>query len=287
MTNLTITRRFHVFVIALLLTTVLAVVWSDSRATDSTNNQPAKWQLIWNDEFDGAAIDKSKWTAEVGGGGWGNRELQYYTNRNDNAFQTNGSLVIKAIKEQYSGTDNVNRAFTSARLTSRKSFTATYGKFEARIKLPRGQGIWPAFWMMGDDIDKVHWPACGEIDVMENIGKEPSMVHGTIHGPGYSGANGITSSYALPGKQSFSDSFHTFAVEWEPNVIRFVCDGVCYKTLTPADLPQGTTWVYNHPFFILLNLAVGGNWPGNPDETTTFPQLMLVDYVRVYQKSAR
>jgi beta-glucanase (GH16 family) len=138
--------------------------------------------------------------------------------------------------------------------------------------------------MLGETIDAVRWPMSGEIDIMENIGREPGIVHGTIHGPGYSGSNGPGSSYSLANHEPFADSFHVFAVEWEPNVIRFYCDGTLYKTRTPADLPAGTTWVYDHPFFILLNVAVGGSWPGNPDATTVWPQTMQVDYVRVYQQ---
>jgi beta-glucanase (GH16 family) len=256
--------------------------------TESPRNVDASsWHLVWSDEFNGpnkSAIDSTKWTAEVGGGGWGNNELEYYTARLDNANHSDGSLVIKAIKEKYRGADNVSRDYTSARLITKNKFSTTYGRFEARIKLPYGQGIWPAFWLLGNDIDVVRWPRCGEIDIMENIGKEPSIIHGTIHGPDYSGTRGISSSYSLKNNQRFADSFHTFAVEWEPNVIRFYCDGFLYSTRTPADLPAGTTWVFDKPFFILLNLAVGGNWPGSPDETTVFPQTMLVDYVRVYER---
>jgi beta-glucanase (GH16 family) len=259
-----------------------------SQPTSFAAADPTVWSLMWSDEFngpDGSPIDQSKWTAEVGGSGWGNNELQYYTTRTDNAYQSGGSLVIKANKEKYTGADNVTRDYTSGRLITKNKFTATYGRFEARMKIPYGQGIWPAFWLLGSNIDGVGWPQCGEVDIMENIGKEPSVIHGTIHGPGYSGVNGIGSSYSLPENQRFADSFHTFAIEWEPNVIRFYCDGILYKTRTPADLPQGKTWVYNQPFFILLNLAVGGGWPGNPDGTTVFPQTMQVDYVRVYQRS--
>jgi beta-glucanase (GH16 family) len=249
---------------------------------------PTVWSLVWSDEFngpDGSAVDQSTWTADIGGWGWGNNELEYYTARTDNAYQSGGSLVIKTIKEKYTGSDNVTRDYTSARLITKNKFTATYGRFEARIKLPYGQGIWPAFWLLGNNIDSVSWPQCGEVDIMENIGKEPSAIHGTLHGPGYSGGNGLGSSYSLPSNQRFADSFHTFAVEWEPNVVRFYCDGFLYKTRTPADLPEGQTWVFNHPFFILLNVAVGGSWPGSPDGTTVFPQTMQVDYVRVYQRS--
>jgi beta-glucanase (GH16 family) len=261
----------------------------DVRAPSGGTNQAA-WKLVWSDEFNGpdeSAIDSTKWTAQLGGNGWGNQELEYYTDRVDNAYQSGGSLVIKALKEKYTGADKVTRDYTSARLTTRKKFIAKYGRFEARIKIPYGQGLWPAFWMLGETIDSVRWPEKGEIDIMENIGREPSIIHGTIHGPGYSGDKGPSSSYSLTNNQRFADSFHVFAVEWEPNVIRFYCDGVLYKTRTPADLPAGTTWVYDHPFFIILNVAVGGSWPGNPDATTVWPQTMLVDYVRVYQRAAR
>jgi beta-glucanase (GH16 family) len=245
------------------------------------------WRLVWNDEFDRpAGIDLAKWSFDVGGGGWGNDELQSYTSRTDNAELQAGALVIRALKETFAGTDNLTRSYTSARLLTKIKFTQTYGRYEARIKVPYGQGIWPAFWMLGNDIESAGWPSCGEIDVMENIGKEPSIVHGTLHGPGYSGANGLTATYALPKSRKFSDDYHTFAVEWEPNQIRFYVDGHHYKTQTPADLPVGKTWVFNHPFFLILNVAVGGRFPGNPDATTIFPQLMRVDYVRVYKRSA-
>ena len=248
---------------------------------------PAGWSLAWSDEFNGrgSTVDLAKWSFDLGGAGWGNNELQSYTNRSANAEVQQGSLVIKALKETFTGADGITRDYTSARLLTRNSFTQTYGRFEARIQIPYGQGIWPAFWMLGNDLQAAGWPACGEIDIMENIGKQPSTVHGTLHGPGYSGANGITASYALPSAGKFSDGYHTFAVEWEPGVIRFYVDGNLYKTRTPADLPAGKPWVFNHPFFLILNLAVGGNFPGNPDATTVFPQLMKVDYVRVYQRS--
>jgi beta-glucanase (GH16 family) len=245
---------------------------------------------VWSDEFDGpngSAVDSKKWSFDVGGKGWGNNELETYTSRTANANLEGGRLAIKALKETFTGADKITRNYTSARLLTKNKFTQVYGRFEARIKIPYGQGIWPAFWMLGDNIDSAHWPNCGEIDIMENIGKEPSIVHGTFHGPGYSGGNGVSAAYTLPGARKFSDDFHTFAVEWEPNVMRFYVDGLLYKTRTPGDLPSGTTWVFDHPFFIILNVAVGGGWPGNPDATTVFPQQMLVDYVRVYQGRAR
>ncbi len=249
----------------------------------------SEWTLTWSDEFNGpngSGVDASKWVTETGGGGWGNDELEYYTSRPQNACLQDGNLVIKVLQEKYTGSDGATRNYTSARLKTLGKFSQAYGRFEARIKIPHGQGIWPAFWMMGDNIDKAGWPDGGEIDIMENIGKEPSLVHGTIHGPGYSGAKGIGSSYALPDKQPFADDFHVFAVEWEPEAIRFYVDKDLYATRTPTDLPPGTKWVYDHPFFMLLNVAVGGNWPGGPDASSVYPQTMLVDYVRVYRRAS-
>ncbi|HEX8492531.1 MAG TPA: glycoside hydrolase family 16 protein [Pyrinomonadaceae bacterium] len=257
----------------------------------SGNIYGQSWRLVWSDEFDGALnsrIDPAKWTAQIGGNGWGNQELEYYTDSKSNAYLNGrGSLVIKAQKEtlplEFVCWYGPCR-YTSARLFTKKKFTQAYGRFEARIKLPFGQGIWPAFWLLGDNIDTVSWPACGEIDIMENIGREPSIVHGTLHGPGYSGDKGIGATFTLPRGRRVADDYHSFAIEWEPNVIRWYMDGKLYGTKTPADLPAGTKWVYDHPFFIILNLAVGGAWPGSPDETTIFPQTMLVDYVRVYRR---
>jgi beta-glucanase (GH16 family) len=243
--------------------------------------------LTWSDEFNGGTgspVDSRKWTQEIGGNGWGNNELEYYTSGTHNVRQEHGKLVIEAIREHYTGSDGGESDYTSARLKTQGKFSQAYGRFEARIKMPRGQGVWPAFWLLGDDIGTVHWPNCGEIDIVENIGKEPSTVHGTIHGPGYSGAHGIGSPFTLPQGKRFSDGYHVFAVEWEPQQIRFYVDKHLYATRTPTDLPAGTRWVYDHPFFIILNLAVGGNWPGNPDSTTQFPQKMYVDYVRVYRR---
>jgi beta-glucanase (GH16 family) len=266
---------------------LVAVFVAPAAAQTGASASPA-WKLVWSDEFNGSngsAVDASKWVFDSGGGGWGNDELEYYTNRLQNSSQQDGNLVIKVLQEKYTGADGVSRNYTSARLKTLGKFSQTYGRFEARIKIPRGQGIWPAFWMLGDDIEKPGWPACGEIDIMENIGKEPALVHGTIHGPGYSGDKGIGGPYGLPGGQSFADDFHVFAVEWEPNAIRFSVDDHLYTTRTPADLPKGAKWVYDHPFFMLLNLAVGGGWPGSPDSTSVFPQTMLVDYVRVYERA--
>src|ERR1017187_7491269 len=157
------------------------------------------------------------------------------------------------------------------------------GRVEARIRIPYGQGIWPAFWMLGADVKRKGWPACGEIDIMENIGREPDTVHGTVHGPRYSGANGIGKPFQIAAGR-FTDDYHIYAVEWTPERIDFLVDGQSYHTVAPASLPAGTKWVYDHPFFLILNVAVGGGWPHNPDETSVFPQTMLVDYVRVYRR---
>ncbi len=271
---------------------LIAVVALSACALGQTNPPQATlagWNLVWSDEFNGpngSAVDSKKWVSEIGGNGWGNDELEYYTSRTKNAFLQDGNLVVKVFAEKYTGTDGVSRNYTSARLKTLGKFSQTYGRFEARIKIPKGQGIWPAFWMLGANIDKVPWPDCGEIDIMENIGKEPYLVHGTIHGPGYSGGNAIGKSYALSGERKYFNDFYVYAVEWEPNTIRFYVDDQLYETRTPADLPQGAKWVYDHPFFLLLNVAVGGGWPGNPDASSEFPQTMLVDYVRVYSKKA-
>jgi beta-glucanase (GH16 family) len=246
----------------------------------------SRWTLVWSDEFndpDGSRPDAAKWKFEVGGNGWGNQELEYYTNRPENSFVRGGNLVIQALKESFTGADRVTRNYTSARMTTQGLFEQAYGRFEARLKIARGQGIWPAFWLLGNDFGKIGWPACGEIDVMESIGKEPSTIHGSMHGPGYSGDLDFTSVYKLPGGVHFFDDFHVFAIEWEPGIVRFFVDQELYATFTPSRLPAGMKWVFDHPFFIVLNVAVGGVWPGPPDSTTVFPEAMLVDYVRVYK----
>jgi beta-glucanase (GH16 family) len=258
------------------------------KSSTASAGNPAGWRLVWSDEFNGptgSAVDSTKWSFDLGGKGWGNNELETYTSRIANAHLDGGSLIITAIKETFTGADGITRDYTSARLLTKNKFSQAYGRFEARIRIPYGQGIWPAFWLLGANIGTAHWPNCGEIDIMENIGKEPSIVHGTFHGPGYSGGKGVGAPYTLTRGKRFADDFHTFAIEWEPNVIRFYVDGLLYETRTPADLPANTSWVFDHPFFIILNVAVGGGWPGNPDATTVFPQQMQVDYVRVYKRA--
>ncbi|MBC8060482.1 MAG: family 16 glycosylhydrolase [Clostridiaceae bacterium] len=244
------------------------------------------WQLAWSDEFNGAVgtgVDTSKWVYETGGGGWGNGELENYTNRTENVYMeqdpansNNRFLTIKAIKENYGGSE-----YTSGRIKTNGKFDFTYGKVEMRAKLPIGQGIWPAFWMLGSDIGTTGWPNCGETDIMEFVGSTPTKIYGTIHGPGYNGAGGIGGWHDNPA--GFSNDFHTYAIEWEPNVIRWYFDGQLYEQRTTDDL-FGRTWVFNHNDFLLLNLAVGGAWPGSPDASTVFPQKYSVDYVRVYQR---
>ncbi|HEY6224160.1 MAG TPA: glycoside hydrolase family 16 protein [Gemmatimonadales bacterium] len=244
---------------------------------------------VWHDEFAGpagASFDPTKWVADTGGHGFGNQERQFYTTRAENvALDGAGHLVITARAEPPSSADECwygSCRYTSTRLKTKGLFAQAYGRFEARIRVPRGQGLWPAFWMLGADIDSVGWPRCGEIDIMENIGREPAIAHGTLHGPGYSGADGIGRADTLS-HGAYADDFHVFAVSWRPDEIRWFVDGREYHRMTPADLPRGTRWVFDHPFFLLLNVAVGGGWPGDPDASTTFPQQMVVDYVRVYR----
>ena len=239
------------------------------------------------DEFDGRRgrkIDAAKWTAEIGGGGWGNEELQYYRDSVENAhLDGRGNLVITAAKIESAGDLTCwygKCLYTSARLITKKKFEFKYGRIQARMKLPEGAGVWPAFWMLGNDIDRVGWPGCGEIDVMEFIGRDPSRIYGTVHGPGYSGASGIGGSISLTGNARASD-FHIYSVEWSEKEIRWFFDGREYHKVSRMSLPNGSKWVFDHPFFIIINFAVGGKWPGGPDDKTHFPQSMLVDYVRV------
>ncbi len=256
---------------------VLMGRWSDGQ--DASRRQPAGWRLTWSDDFDGPEGDPpsaDRWMAEIGGEGWGNEERQYYTDSTDNAaLDGAGNLVITA-REDTAGLScwYGDCGYTSARLITREKFAQAYGRFEARIKLPRGQGIWPAFWMLGDDITSVGWPASGEIDIMEFLGHDETTIHGALHAPGFD------PSWEYTAEHSFADDFHTYAIDWTPERVRFYVDGHRYGTATKAE--AGGSWAFDHPFFLLLNIAVGGRWPGNPDATTEFPQRMSVDYVRVY-----
>lgn len=260
--------------LALLLTCAIGV-----------SAQSPKWTLTWSDEFsgpNGSLPDPKKWAFDPSDNT--NHELETYTRNPANVHQQDGHLVITALKEKTTRPDGTIRDYTSGRIFTKGLFTQAYGRFEASIQMPLGKGIWPAFWMLGDDIETVGWPKSGEIDIVENIG-EPILSHSTIHGPGYSGDKGPTAKFTLPPGQRVDTAFHLYALEWAPNDIKFFFDDRLVAERTPADLPAGATWVYDHPFFIILNLAVGGDWPGNPDSTTTFPQQMLVDYVRVYKRA--
>ncbi|WP_460353436.1 glycoside hydrolase family 16 protein [Actinoallomurus acanthiterrae] len=239
----------------------------------------------FTDDFNGAsgsAVNSSRWRPETGDN-VNNHEREYYTSGTHNAaLDGQGHLVITARKDNPSGYKcwYGTCQYTSARLSTASTFTQKYGHFETRMKIPQGQGMWPAFWMLGNNIGSVGWPNSGEIDIMENVGFEPGTVHGTIHGPGYSGSNGIGAGYTLPGGAHFYDNFHTFAVDWSPNSIKWSVDGHVYETRTPSDL-HGNRWVFDHPFYIILNLAVGGYWPGDPNGSTPFPAKLVVDYVHV------
>lgn len=264
---------------AFYLTIGLAIF--SSCATDETQTVTTKTTLVFEDNFSkNGAVDPNTWNIEIGKGpnndGWGNNELQYYTNRPENIKIEDGMLKITAIKENYMGS-----AYTSARITTKGKVSKQYGRMEARMKLPSGKGYWPAFWMMGSNIDTVLWPQCGEIDIMENKGSQPSTVSGALHGPGYFGGSAVTKSYTFPNSRVDTE-FHVYGVEWEQDYINFYVDNVLYNQFKPESVTG--EWVFSKsPFFMLINLAVGGNFDGAPFPTTVFPQTMMIDYVRIYQ----
>ncbi|MBK6783145.1 MAG: glycoside hydrolase family 16 protein [Saprospiraceae bacterium] len=241
------------------------------------------WTLTWSDEFEGEkdqAPDPTKWTYDLGTGqnGWGNNEYQTYTQRPENVgLDGDGYLVITALNQPFGGAN-----FSSARIKTQGLFTQKYGRFEARIKSPYGPGIWPAFWMLGENINEVSWPQCGEIDIMELRGQAPSTMYGTLHGPGYSGGNAVSKNYSLTNAR-FDNDFYLYAVEWDENKIDFFVNNYLYGRITKEDVPG--EWVYDQPFYMILNVAVGGNFVGFPTSQTPFPQQMVIDFVRVYQKS--
>ena len=248
---------------------------------------PSSWSLVWSDEFNdasGTAPRSANWNNDLGNaenGGWGNHELEYYTASSRNAWQDgSGSLIIQAEKVANAGPcwNGKPCDYTSARMHTKGKVSFNYGKVEARIKFPVGQGIWPAFWALGETGD---WPASGELDIMEYIGKTPLAVYGTAHGPGYSGAKGI--GKPLNSTTPWGDDWHTYTLIKQPNLIVWQVDGVELQRLTPASLPTGGTWVFERPFFVILNLAVGGDWPGSPDANTVFPAQMKIDWVRIYK----
>jgi beta-glucanase (GH16 family) len=246
--------------------------------------EPKKWNLVWQDEFDGSAIDPAKWEFEVNAWGGGNNELQYYTARPENARVENGVLLITARRETFTGPEGT-REFTSARLRTRNRGDWTYGRFEIRAKLPIGQGIWPAIWMLPTDNVYGTWAASGEIDIMEYLGQKPNEVFGTLHYGAKWPKNTHTGQTTKLEKGTFHDDFHVFAMEWEPGEIRWYVDDRHYQTQTKWHT-EGHTFPapFDQRFHLLLNLAVGGNLPGAPDKTTPFPQVLAVDYVRVFQR---
>jgi len=265
------------FILSLIL--VFSCSDTDYPAVDSK----VSWDMVWSDEFDGDSLqqpDTTIWTFDIGRGnnGWGNGELQYYTDRTENVFIDGaGHLVIRAFREDYK-----EASYTSARLKTKRKVEQKYGKFEARIQAPTGMGIWPAFWMLGSNIDSVGWPVCGEIDIMEVIGEERNEIHGSLHGPGHSAGEAITTTYTLP-KGQMDEDFHIFSVEWDADSIVFFVDNQPYQTVRKSRIKG--KWVYNTPFFMLLNLAIGGTYVGFPTAETPFPKEMIIDYVRVYERT--
>jgi beta-glucanase (GH16 family) len=253
--------------------------------SDQVPGEFAAYTLAWAEEFDGpagAAAAPQTWRPETGGHGWGNCELQHYTAETANAALDGAghlAITVRRPDPRLAATRYGGCHYTSARLTSKNLKSFRYGLIQAKIKLPSGRGIWPAFWMLGTNIDQTGWPQCGEIDVMENFGTSPAEVHGTIHGPGYSGADGITAS--LDTGSPLADAFHVYSVCWEPGRIRWYADQTLYHTVTPAGL-RGKPWVFDHGFYLLINVAVGGRFSAPPDPSAAFPQAMLIDYIRVH-----
>ncbi len=233
----------------------------------------------WKDEFNGTALDLTSWGFDVGGSGWGNNEQQYYTNnRPENIYLDNGKLVIQAKKESFMGS-----SYTSSRILTKGKKEFTFGRIDIRAKLPVAKGLWPALWMLGKKIDQTNWPACGEIDIMELVGLDPSKVYGTLHWAGTTGSRVMYgTNYALP-TGDFSQKFHVFSLIWEANSVEILMDDISYYKFDRTRVGSAA-YPFNEPFFLIFNVAVGGDWPGSPDATTTFPQQMVVDYVRVFKK---
>ena len=264
---------------AILLTAVLLA--SCGAEEDPITGE--RWDLVWEDEFKGSAGSPPNpdfWTFDLGNGkgGWGNAELQYYTDRPENvALDGDGFLRIVARREAYEGSD-----WTSARIKTQGLFTTSYGRIEARILLPAGTGLWPAFWMLGSDIEELGWPLCGEIDIMEAKGRLPDESSGAIHGPGYSGGGAHFGTRAFPDGQSIDSDFHVYRIDWDPEHITWYVDDQLLFTAHPGDVTG--PWVLDHDFFLILNVAVGGIFDGPPDATTPDVNTMAVDWVRVYER---
>ncbi len=263
-------------------------------APSASSVLPPAEMLVWSDEFNGrkarSSPDPARWTYDTGAGHWGNRELETYC-----AYGSNASPCAPQKTNVYVGRDgylhivarrDAKSRYTSARIKTQGLASFQYGRMEARIQIPSGQGMWPAFWMLGDSIASVGWPKCGEFDIMENIGKEPDTIHGSIHGEGFTGTS-IGLSYITPGHTPLADGFHTYGLIWSPGKVQYYVDNPSniYATFTPASLPAGAVWPFDGgKFFFILNLAVGGDWPGPPNRATHFPAEMLVDYVRVWKR---
>jgi len=254
---------------------------TDPRRTSepSIDWKPGHWTIVWQDEFDGPvgqAPDSAHWTHEIGGDGWGNKELQYYTDSTNNvALDGAGNLLITARRETLMG-----NAYTSGRLTTKGIFQQAYGRFEARMKLAAGVGLWPAFWIMGGNIDQAGWPGAGEIDIMEQRGYDLRSVSGSLHGPDASGKDAPI-TYAGQSPDDVNANFHIYAIEWDPASVVFLLDDTPYAEVTTTSLPINVKWVYDHPFFIIVNLAVGGVFGGDPNASTVVPQSIAIDHVRV------
>ena len=273
------TNKYKTKAILFISLLLVAFFVISSCSTDETQTVATFKELVMQDDFDtDGVLDNSIWGYDIGTGenGWGNNELEYYTDRTENISVENGILIITAKKESFEGS-----SYTSARISTKGKFEQAYGRFEARIRLPYGQGMWPAFWLLGDESNAAVWPKFGEIDIMEYRGQDPTTVLGGVHGPGYSRGLAITKSYCLENDR-FDTGFHVFGIEWGPEYINYYVDDVLYNQITPANVPG--EWVFDHPFYIIINLAVGGDFVGPPDTETIFPQSMLVDYVRVYKK---
>lgn len=268
----------------ILATVLIASLFTTCAKNEAVQSLPKRdWTLVWSDEFNDKVVTKpnaSNWSYDIGTGtdGWGNQELQYYTDRLDVvSVAGDGNLKIVAKKESLGGRD-----YISGRIISKNKVTQQYGRIEARIKTPSGPGIWPAFWMLGQNIDSVQWPNCGEIDILEQKGQQPNTILSSIHGAGYSGGNSITKSYSLMNDR-FDNDFHVYAVEWYQDRLDFFVDDYLYHRIEKSTVLEKGTWSFDQPFYIILNLAVGGNLVGYPNVNTSFPQTMQIDYVRVYK----
>ena len=240
----------------------------------SASSYPGK-TMVWSDEFDGETIDLSHWTYDLGANGWGNQELQNYTSNSENSYVDDGNLFIVARENGIH--------YTSARMKSIGLQEFQYGRIDVRAILPKGQGIWPAIWMLGANYPNVGWPACGEIDIMELIGSSPNTVHGTVHyGADWTQHNYTGSGTSIPWTETFSDEFHVFSIDWDENGITWLLDDQPFYTVD-NNVTGSQPYPFDNPFFFIMNIAVGGQWPGYPDDTTEFPQFLAVDYVRVFQ----